>query len=92
MKKEIHVWETYEICLRAEKEYENPYMDVIVWAVLEGPGYCRKVYGFWNGGRDFRIRVTATRPGIWKYRTDSNVADNGLKDIEGAYIAKPWSE
>ena len=92
MKKEIHVWETNEISLLAENEYENPYMDVVVWAVLEGPDYCRKVYGFWDGGRDFRIRVTATKPGIWKYRTDSNVVDSGLKGIEGAYIAKPWSE
>ena len=42
MTREIHVWETYEICLRAKETYENPYTDVVVWAVLYGPDFHKK--------------------------------------------------
>ncbi len=92
MTREIHVWETYEICLRAKETYENPYTDVVVWADLYGPDFHKKVYGFWNGDNEFCIRVTATKPGIWSYYTDSNTEDEGLNGTKGSYIAKPWSE
>ena len=50
---EVHVWETQEITLQATRDYANPYAEVECWIELEGPGFTRRVYGFWNGGRTF---------------------------------------
>ena len=65
----IHVWDVHEIVLHAENTYDNPYTDVTVWADLKGPGFDKRVYGFWDGGDTWRIRVTATSPGTWTYIT-----------------------
>ena len=42
----------------------NPYADVTVWVDLEGPGFSKRVYGFWDGGREFTVRVLATARGL----------------------------
>lgn len=91
-KETIHVWETYEIVLYAEKEYENHYTQVCVWAHLEGPDFDRKCFGFWDGDHTYRIRVTATKPGLWTYTTGANVMDAGLTGMTGAFHAIPWTE
>ncbi|MDD3415629.1 MAG: DUF5060 domain-containing protein, partial [Lachnospiraceae bacterium] len=63
-KASIHLWETYEIVLHAKKEYENYYKDVFVWAELKGPDFDKRCFGFWDGNNTYRIRVTATKPGL----------------------------
>ena len=60
---EVHVWELQEITLRAAQPYANPYAEVVCWIDLEGPGFARRVYGFWDGGRTFKVRFVATAPG-----------------------------
>ena len=47
---EVHVWELQEVALRAAQPHENPYSEVVCWIDLEGPGFARRVYGFWDGG------------------------------------------
>ena len=76
----------------AENKYDNPYTDVTVWADLKGPGFEKRVFGFWNGGNVFCIRVTATSPGIWSYTTGASVSDPGLTGVNGAYLALEWTE
>ena len=88
----IHLWETFEITLFAEEEYENYYTDVCIWANLKGPNFEKKCFGFWDGNNVFKIRVTATEPGLWTYTTGSNTNDKGLSGISGAFIGIPWSE
>jgi len=39
-----------------------------VWVDLKGPGFNKRCYGFWDGGKTFRIRITATAPGTWTWR------------------------
>ena len=34
-----------------------------MWVDLQGPGFERRCYGFWDGGDVFRVRVLATAPG-----------------------------
>ena len=88
----IHVWDVHEIVLHAENTYDNPYTDVTVWADLKGPGFDKRVYGFWDGGDTWRIRVTATSPGTWTYITGASVQDEGLAGISGGYFAIEWTE
>jgi hypothetical protein len=58
----VHIYEIKEIVLSAKEIYENPYTDVVCWVRLEGPGFDKKVYGFWDGGQIFKVRVAATAP------------------------------
>ena len=90
---QAHVWEMQEIILQAQHDYANPYVDVQCWIELKGPGFDKRVYGFWDGGRTFRIRFVATAPGEWTWRTGSNQPDDaGLNAGAGALRALPWTQ
>ena len=69
---EVHVWECQEITLQAARDYANPYAEVVCWIDLEGPGFAKRVYGFWDGDRTFRVRFVATAPGEWRWKAASN--------------------
>ena len=88
-----HVWELREIELRAARQYANPYTEVVCWVDLKGPGFSGRVYGFWDGGDIFRVRVVATAPGEWSWTSGSNQpADGGLNGKTGAITAQDWTE
>lgn len=87
-----HVWEKVEIVLEADGTYENPYTQVNVWLDLKGPGFEKRCYGFWDGGRTYRVRVLATQPGQWHWVSGSNQNDAGLNGRTGSFAAEAWSE
>jgi hypothetical protein len=89
---EVHVWEKYEITLEARDRHANPYLDVDVWVDLKGPGFERRVYGFWDGGTTFKVRIAATAPGEWSWHSGSSTADAGLCGERGHLVAKPWTD
>jgi hypothetical protein len=89
---EVHVWDVQEITLEAARDYANPYVDVEVWIELSGPSFKRRVYGFWDGARTFKIRFVATSPGDWTWRSGSNQQDDGLNSGSGKFRAAAWSE
>jgi hypothetical protein len=88
----VHVWEKVEITLLATNTYGNPYTDAQVWVELNGPGFARRCYGFWDGGNTFRVRVLATTPGHWHWRSGSEPADPGLAGHSGAFEAVSWTD
>jgi hypothetical protein len=87
-----HVWEKQELVFTAASAYANPYTDATVWVDLTGPGFSKRVYGFWDGGNTFRVRVLATAPGAWKWRSGSNPPDKGLAGKTGGFTAIAWTE
>ena len=88
-----HVWELQEIELRASRPYANPYVEVECWVELKGPGFSKRVYGFWDGGDVFRVRLVATAPGQWSWTSGSNQpADAGLNGKRGGFAARDWTE
>ncbi|MHC4355024.1 MAG: apiosidase-like domain-containing protein [Planctomycetota bacterium] len=87
-----HVWEKVEITLKAKNSYENPYTEVEVWVDLKGPGFDKQCYGFWDGGKTFRVRVLAATPGSWTWRSGSNQRDSGLNGKTGKFTAASWSD
>ncbi len=90
---EVHVWTAQEIQLAATGDYENPYAEVDCWIDLRGPGFAKRVYGFWDGGNTFRIRFVATSPGEWTWTTGSNQPeDTGLNSGRGNLRAVAWDE
>ena len=90
--KSYHVWEKIEITLTSRKTIENPYRDMTVWVDLKGPGFNKRCYGFWDGGKTFRIRITATAPGTWTWSSGSQPADRGLEGKNGSFTAIAWTD
>jgi hypothetical protein len=88
----IHVWEMQEITFTSENSYKNPYTEVKVWADLSGPGFNKRVYGFWDGDSTFRVRLVATNPGLWTWKSGSSSNDPGLSGKTGTFTAIEWSE
>ena len=88
----VHVWEKQEIVFTSERTFSNPYTDVTVWVDLTGPGFNKRVYGFWDGGNEFCVRVVATAPGTWRWRSGSEPADAGLAGRSGTFEAVEWTE
>lgn len=89
---QVHVWEMQELSFTAENSYENPYVDLTMWIDLSGPGFSKKVYGFWDGGNAFRVRFVATQPGEWSWRSGSSSTDPGLTGKTGRLSAIDWTE
>ncbi|MBN1764880.1 MAG: DUF5060 domain-containing protein, partial [Sedimentisphaerales bacterium] len=90
---DLHVWQMQEIRLEAQGKYDNYYKEVTCWVELRGPGFARRVYGFWDGGAVFVVRVVATKPGRWEWVSGSNrVEDTGLNGQSGGFNVFEWTE
>ena len=87
-----HIWEMQEITLTAKKKYKNPYTDLTVWVDLNGPGFNKRIYGFWNGGKDFLVRFVAMTPGTWTWKSGSDPEDPGLAGKTGTLNATDWTK
>jgi hypothetical protein len=88
----VHVWEKQELTLTAANTYKNAYTDVTVWVDLEGPGFNKRVYGFWDGAQTFHLRIVATQPGTWTWKSGSTPNDPGLTGKSGSFQAVDWTE
>lgn len=88
----VHVWEKQELTFTSSRSFENPYTGVRVWVDLTGPNFKKRVYGFWDGDRTFRVRLLATAPGIWKWQSGSEPQDSGLAGKRGSFTAIAWTE
>jgi hypothetical protein len=87
-----HVWEKQELTFTAARTYTNAYTEATVWADLTGPNFNKRAFGFWDGGQTFRVRLVATQPGIWTWRSGSIPADDGLAGKSGSFEAMAWTE
>jgi hypothetical protein len=88
----VHPWEKQEVTLTASRSFANAYKDATVWVDLTGPHFQKRVYGFWDGGNTFRVRLVATEPGAWRWRSGSTPADPGLAGKTGGFTAVAWTE
>jgi hypothetical protein len=93
----VHCWEMYEISLKGTGKYQNIYRDVECWVRLKGPGFDKKVWGFWDGKDEqdptFKVRVLAPTAGTWTWTSASNMKDDpGLNRISGRFTAVDWTE
>jgi len=88
----IHVWEKQELTFRSTRAFANPYTDVKIWVELDGPGFHQRVYGFWDGGNTFKVRLVATTPGEWRWTSGSAPSDAGLSGKGGSFTAIAWTE
>src|SRR5690242_16903573 len=88
----VHVWEKQELTFTSARSYANPYTEVTLWIDLLGPGFRKRVYGFWDGGTTFRVRVLATAPGKWSWNAGSVPSDTGFSGKSGSFTAVDWTD
>lgn len=98
----IKQWQVYEIKLTARKLQEHPYSLVpvddnkdFVYATFKGisgdaNGKTITVAGFWDGGKDWKIRFAPPLCGQWQYNTTST--DKGLNNMKGSISVTAWNE
>jgi hypothetical protein len=80
-------WERFERTLRSPVLYADPLRRAALTAVFTSPsGERQKVYGFWDGGRMWKVRFSPDQPGIWTYQTAcSDSGNSGLK-VTGQFL------
>lgn len=88
----VHVWTKHELTFSAERTYKNPYTDSVFWIDLTGPNFAKRIYGFWDGGQTYHLRLLATAPGEWNWVSGSDPEDPGLSGKKGRFTAVPWTE
>ena len=90
--KDLHIWEKQELTFTAAKHYSNPYKEVTIWVDLVGPDFNKRIYGFWDGGQTYHVRLVATKPGKWSWKSGSAPEDPGLSGKTGSFNAIEWTE
>ena len=90
--KDVHIWEKQELTLTAANHYSNPYKEVTIWVDLVGPDFNKRIYGFWDGGQTYHVRLVADKPGKWVWKSGSTPEDPGLSGKSGSFNAVEWTE
>jgi hypothetical protein len=81
-------WQRFELTLKSSVAYTNAFQQAEVRALFVSPrGQTNRVYGFWDGGRTWRVRFQPDFPGRWKYYTMCSDAENsGLHEQSGEFL------
>jgi len=80
-----------EVSLTAAAVYADPWHDVDVDVVVEGPGGPWRIPAFWAGDQTWRFRFAGPREGAYTFTTAATAAgDTGLHGIAGAIDVTPY--
>jgi hypothetical protein len=76
-------WARFEASVKNAKKYRDPFADAVLDVTYESPdGKKTKFWGFYDGGRTWKIRFTPDRVGMWKYDA---VFSDGSQGISGTF-------
>lgn len=81
-------WGKYEKQFGSGKAYENPLYDVKEFAMqfTSPTGRVKKIDGFWDGDRDWRVRFCPDEVGTWTFVSQcSDKTNKGLHDVKGSF-------
>jgi hypothetical protein len=81
-------WQRFELTLKSSVNYPNALQDAEVRALFVSPlGETNRVYGFWDGGKTWRVRYQPNFPGRWRYYTMcSDPQNKGLNGQTGEFL------
>ncbi len=81
-------WGRFEHTFESAKSYENPVQEAVLNVVFLSPsGQTNRVYGFWDGGRTWRVRFSPRTSGKWTWAsTCSDTANGGLHQQSGSFL------
>ncbi|MBI2299129.1 MAG: DUF4038 domain-containing protein [Armatimonadetes bacterium] len=82
---DVPQWTRWEASLESARDHDHPVADVTLRVTCTGPrGRTLRGYGFWDGGRTWRLRAAFPVAGTWRWATDcSDPADTGLHGRQG---------
>lgn len=81
-------WERFELTLKSRHAYTNALQEAEVRVLFVSPlGETNRTYGFWDGGKTWRVRFAPNFPGRWTYYTMcSDTANAGLHEQTGEFL------
>jgi hypothetical protein len=81
-------WQRFELTLKSSRNYGNPLHDAQMRVLFVSPlGETNRVYGFWDGGKTWRVRYRPAFPGRWAYYTMcSDTSNSGLHNQKGEFL------
>lgn len=79
----VEKWGIFELSLKSEKEYHNPFTDVKMKSRFICGDKKTTVQGFYDGGGVYKLRFMPEAEGEYVYSTVSN--DPGLDGISGSF-------
>ena len=83
-------WRQTILTFESAKNYENPFLDVSIWAVFEGPSGRRiKREAYWDGENRYRVAFAPTETGIWRYTLEAP-EETGLSGMTGNVTCVPY--
>lgn len=83
-------WRILELAFRTETVSSNPWTDIRLTAVFEGPrGQKFTVSGFHDGGSIWKVRFAPTEPGEWGYVAECNPPVSFLRGRRGSFHVEP---
>lgn len=85
-------WARYERGFASGRSYDNPLYDVTQFVVefTSPTGRVKRVNGFWDGGRDWRVRFCPDEVGTWTFVSQcSDKANGGLHGVKGSFECAP---
>jgi hypothetical protein len=84
----VSKWGRFEQSFKSSLVYSHPLQDARFTVVFTSPlGETSQVYGFWDGGKTWRVRFSPNQPGRWSFRTTCSDATNqGLHNRSGQFI------
>ncbi|NET34775.1 MAG: DUF4038 domain-containing protein [Cyanothece sp. SIO1E1] len=91
-KTQTEIWHPFELSLSSSQVYENPLYEIKkFYADFTSPtGRSQRIYGFWDGDRQFKIRFAPDELGEWSFVTHcSNTDDTGLHAVQGRFQSIP---
>ncbi|MBP9900902.1 MAG: DUF4038 domain-containing protein [Verrucomicrobia bacterium] len=81
-------WERFELTLKSHHGYTNALQQAELRVLFVSPlGETNRAYGFWDGGKTWRVRFAPNFPGRWKFYTMcSDTANAGLHEQAGEFL------
>jgi hypothetical protein len=81
-------WSRFEESFRSRVDYENPLQDCTLTVTFVSPtDETNVIYGFWDGGKTWRVRFRPGQAGHWKFHTScSDPSNRGLHDKAGEFL------
>jgi hypothetical protein len=81
-------WHRWELSLTSSVTYTNPLQQAEMRVLFVSPlGETNRVYGFWDGGKTWKVRFKPNFPGRWQYLTMcSDTANLGLNGHTGEFL------
>ncbi len=89
----VEKWKTAELSFASDRTYADPLWDVALTVTFRSAGgTVIERPAFWNGGREFAVRVALTEEGDWEYTTACSDTENaGLHGRCGSLCCVPYT-